>query len=76
MADQRTSKSDQPSDEEAKATDQGAAAPNAPAVNPVDLGTDVDKLPPVPGPGQFMAADQATEPTSPATTEQADQKKG
>lgn len=36
--------------------------------NPVDLGTDADKLPPVPGAGQFMPQDQATEAPAPAPT--------
>jgi hypothetical protein len=59
----------------AKASDTKAAekdeAPVA-ARNPKDLGTDVNKLPPVPGAGQFMPADQATEEVAPA----AGQKKG
>lgn len=79
MAEARTSK---PSEEDVQATsDQYAGAvPPAPsevggeAKNPVDLGTDLDKLPPVPGAGQFMAADDATEPTAP--TEADTKKKG
>lgn len=47
--------------DEAEADDDGTTAP---AVNPVDLGTDLDKLPPVPGAGQFMDAEDATEPTA------------
>lgn len=65
---------DQPSDEAVQATsDQYAGAdPRAVASeqgttarNPVELGTDVDQLPPVPGAGQFMTPDQATEEPSP-----------
>jgi hypothetical protein len=38
------------------------------ARNPVDLGTNVDELPAVPGAGQFMDAEDATEETTPAAT--------
>lgn len=73
----RRSSSDEPSDEAVEATSAqyAGAAPPAPsevggeATNPVDLGTDLDSLPPVPGAGQFMEADKATEPTAPTAAD-------
>jgi hypothetical protein len=54
--------------EEAKAaseSEESNKSGGTAAVNPVDLGTKVDDLPPVPGAGQFMAAEDFTEPIAP-----------
>lgn len=68
------SKADQPDEEAVKATSTQYAGADPTAVpseegttakNPVDLGTDVEKLPPVPGAGQFMSPDDATEDVAP-----------
>lgn len=45
-----------------RATPELPSESGARASNPVDLGTNVDDLPPVPGAGQFMAPEEATEP--------------
>lgn len=68
--------------EEAKATSEQKAGADADAekdeversMNPVDLGTDVDKLPPVPGAGQFMTPEESAEPIKEAEAPQ--QKRG
>lgn len=70
-------KKDQPSEEAVQATsEQYAGASGAvpselgtEARNPVDLGTDLDQLPPVPGAGQFMSSEDATEPTAPTAAD-------
>jgi hypothetical protein len=74
MAEDRPTRRAEQASETAKASEQDASGQDtdAAARNPKDLGTDVEKLPPVPGAGQFMPADQATEEVAPAT----EQKKG
>lgn len=74
MADNEPTKKAAPKSDDA-ATDEEDDA-QRPAGNPIDLGTDVDKLPTVPGAGQFMPAEDATEDPAPAPEATQPTKKG
>lgn len=67
---------DQAAEPQTAAEAKEAELEQSQARNPIDLGTDLDKLPAVPGAGQFMSSDEATEETSPATTSDPSSKKG